>query len=227
MVATTLIDQTNTLKKLFQSGMKRSELEKYISDSSDGLSIVERNLGRATELIQNFRSVAVDQTSTHRRQFNLAKVIGETLAAMRPALKKKPYVLKAEIDPDLEMDSFPGPLEQIIINLINNSVLHGFENRDEGCISICAKALVQGWIRLSVADDGCGVSPADLRRIFDPFFTTKLGKGGSGLGLHIVRNIVEDMLGGQIKAESEPGKGLTITIDLPTNAPELAQEGEG
>ncbi|OQA34635.1 MAG: Sporulation kinase E [Betaproteobacteria bacterium ADurb.Bin341] len=226
VVATTLTDQTNTLKKLFETGMKRSELEKFILDSSSGLAILERNLGRATELIQNFRSVAVDQTSTRRRQFNLAKVVDETLATMHHTLKKTPYVLKVEIDPDLEMDSFPGPLEQIIINLINNSILHGFENRDEGCVSVCAKALAQGWIHLSIADDGCGVSPAGLRRIFDPFFTTKLGKGGSGLGLHIVRNIVEDVLGGQIKAESEPGKGLTLIINLPSNAPELAQEGD-
>jgi len=226
VVATTLTDQTYTLKKQFESGMKRSELEKYINDSSSGLAILERNLGRATELIQNFRSVAVDQTSTRRRQFNLAKVVDETLATMHHTLKKTPYVLRVEIDPDLEMDSFPGPLEQTLINLVNNALLHAFEDRDHGSISLFGKAIERDFIRLSVSDDGCGVSPADLRRIFDPFFTTKLGKGGSGLGLHIVRNIVEDVLGGQIKAESEPGKGLIITIDLPRNAPELTQEDD-
>lgn len=226
VVATTLTDQTLSLKKQFEAGMKRSELEKYIRDSSSGLAILERNLGRATELIQNFRSVAVDQTSTRRRQFNLAKVVEETLATMHHTLKKTPYVLKVEIDPDLEMDSFPGPLEQTLINLVNNALLHAFEGRDHGSISILGHAIDRDHTRLVVRDDGCGVSPADLRRIFDPFFTTKLGKGGSGLGLHIVRNIIQDVLGGEIKAESTPGKGLAITIDLPRNAPELAQEDD-
>lgn len=224
VVATTLAEQTETLRGQLSSGMKRSALENYLKDSATGLAIVERNLQRASELIHNFRSVAVDQTSTQRRQFELGQIIEEILGAMRPALKKKPYLLRTEVAPKLEMDSFPGPLEQVLVNLINNAILHGFDERSEGSILISAQPLGEDRVLLSVSDDGHGVDSASLRRIFDPFFTTKLGKGGSGLGLHIVRNIVEDVLGGRITAESEPGQGLRMCIDIPRHAPELAQE---
>lgn len=226
VVATTLAEQTTSLQKMLVTGMKRSALERYLNDSGSGMTILARNLQRATELIQNFKSVAVDQTSTQRREFALAQIVEEILTTMEPALKKKPYALKTEIDPALTMDSFPGPIEQVIINLINNAILHGFEGRQEGTILIRAEANGDDRVRITVRDNGCGISSANLRRIFDPFFTTKLGKGGSGLGLHIVRNIVEDLLGGHISAESEVGKGLDMIIDIPRHAPELPPQEE-
>ncbi|MBS1197431.1 MAG: hypothetical protein H6R18_1216 [Proteobacteria bacterium] len=224
VVSTTLTEQTAAMHKMFETGLKRSALENYLKDSVSGLAILERNLERATELIHNFKSVAVDQTSTQRRQFSLKQIVDEILTTMQPALKKRPFALQTEIDPSLTLNSFPGPLEQIIINLVNNALLHGFENREQGTVLIRAEALGKDQLRLIVRDDGCGVPANDLRRIFDPFFTTKLGKGGSGLGLHIVRNIVEDLLGGHIKAESKLGEGLLIVIDIPREAPDLKPE---
>ena len=223
-VATTLTDRTRKINEALGSGMRRSTLETYLADATSGTAILTRNLQRAAELIQSFKSIAVDQSSNHRRKFNLQQIIDETLVALRPSLKKKPYTLAMEVDPDITLDSYPGPLEQIIVNLINNAIFHGLEGRSEGCVTVRAIRLKDDNARIEVRDDGCGITPANLARVFDPFFTTKLGKGGSGLGLHIVRNIVEDVLGGRIHAESAPGKGTAMIVEIPLCSPELKMD---
>lgn len=220
-VATTLTDRTRAIREQLLSGMRRSALEDYLADSLAGSEILSRNLQRAAELIQSFKSIAVDQASDQRRTFDLRQIIEETLNALRPSLKKKPYSVNTVIEDGLEINSYAGSLEQVVVNLINNAVLHGFEGRDSGTISIHARPLDAQHIRLQISDNGCGIPAANLARIFDPFFTTKLGKGGSGLGLHIVRNIIEDILGGRITASSEVGRGTIMTLDLPRQAPDL------
>src|SRR5476649_607394 len=117
------------------------------------------------------------------------------------------------------MESYPGPLGQVITNLINNAILHGYEGRCEGLIAVTARLSAQGWVTLTVEDHGVGIGREDLPRIFDPFFTTKLGIGGSGLGLNIVHNTVTEILGGAIDVVSEPGGGTRFTLTLPMLAP--------
>lgn len=121
------------------------------------------------------------------------------------------------------MESYPGPLGQIITNLINNSFLHGFEPGMRGSVTISAMAIDDGWIQLSVQDNGLGIAQDNLERIFDPFFTTKLGQGGSGLGLSIVYNLVSGVLGGSIKVSSAAGHGTRVTLTLPRTAPAVNQ----
>jgi signal transduction histidine kinase len=117
------------------------------------------------------------------------------------------------------MDSFPGPLGQVLINLINNAVLHGFDGRSEGTIVVGARADEDDTIVVTVRDNGVGISVANINRIFDPFFTTRLGQGGSGLGLHICFSLVNGLLGGNITAETNASEGAIFTMRLPRNAP--------
>jgi PAS domain S-box-containing protein len=227
MVASTLMDQTRTLTNRYKTeGLKRSTLEAYIDDAGKAGDILVRNLQRAANLVNSFKQVAVDQTSSQRRSFSVAEVVSEIILTLSPTLRKTSFIVKQNIPETLTMDSYPGPIGQVIANLVNNTLLHGFEGRESGTVLIAAEAGSEGWMELSVKDDGVGIPAANLNRIFDPFFTTKLGAGGSGLGLNIVHNIVTGILGGRIRVQSELGSGTTFILNLPLVAPQMqAEEG--
>ena len=226
MVASTLVDQTKALTNSYAAGngLKRSALEHYLGDAGKAGDILVRNLYRAANLVTSFKQVAVDQTSSQRRRFALAEVLDEIMLTMWPTLKKSAYTVEQHIPDDLQLDSYPGPLGQVVTNLVNNALLHGFEGRAIGTVTITAQRGEAGWLELTVHDDGVGIPPANLNRIFDPFFTTKLGAGGSGLGLNITHNIVTNILGGKIHVESEVGVGTTFRLTLPMIAPQRLQE---
>lgn len=226
MVASTLIDRTRGLSQSLSSGLKRSTLESYIRDASKAGEILERNLYRAAGLVSSFKRVAVDQTSSQRRSFSLAEIISEIMLALSPTMKHTAFTVEQNIPEQLIMDSYPGPLEQVVNNLVNNALLHGFDGRTTGTVSIAAEPAADGWVELTVRDDGVGVPPANHNRIFDPFFTTKLGAGGSGLGLPITHNIVTSVLGGRLRMQSEVGVGTTFVISLPLVAPQARSEDE-
>jgi signal transduction histidine kinase len=186
--------------------------------------MLSQNLHQAAELITHFKQLAVDQTSAHRRDFDLAQVVGDVLLSMRPKLKKTPHQIDNTVPAGLRFDSFPGPLGQVLTNLINNALIHGLENIPAGTISITAQPMGDADIMLEVADNGTGI-PKDIQsRIFDPFFTTRLGRGGSGLGLHLVFGIVTRVLGGQIQLISRPGVGTRFQIRIPRIAPQSTTE---
>lgn len=225
MVASTLADQTKALLDGYKkNGLKRSTLEGYIDDASRAGEILVRNLQRAANLVNGFKQVAVDQTSSQRRTFSVAEVVSEIMLTMWPTLKKTSFVVTQEIPAQLTMDSYPGPLGQVITNLVNNALLHGFEGRQSGTVLIAAEESPPGWIELTVTDDGVGIPQANLNRIFDPFFTTKLGAGGSGLGLNITHNIVTGVLGGRIRVQSQINAGTTFILTLPVVAPQRQNE---
>ena len=187
--------------------------------------MLERNLQRAAELIGSFKQIAVDQSSYQRRGFELAEVVQEIAVALRPTLRRGGVTLVDDTPPGLRMDSFPGPLGQVLINLVNNAVVHAFEGGAGGRVLIGAEALGGDRVGLWVEDDGRGIAPEHLRQIFDPFFTTQLGQGGSGLGLHIVYTLVTGLLGGRISVQSAPGRGTRFHIELPCRAPATAAGG--
>ena len=225
MVASTLADQTKVLNAAYtDQGLKRSTLEGYLGDVTRAGDILVRNLYRAANLITSFKHVAVDQTSSQRRKFSLAEVVGEIVLTLWPTLKKNSYTVEQHIPPTFTLDSYPGPLGQAVTNLINNALLHGFEGRDSGTVSISADSIRDGWIELTVSDNGVGIPAANLNRIFDPFFTTKLGAGGSGMGLNITHSLVTDVLGGRIAVHSEVGIGTRFVLSLPVNAPAMGDE---
>ncbi|CAN5230662.1 hypothetical protein BH11PSE11_BH11PSE11_25100 [soil metagenome] len=226
MVASTLVDQTRVLRKSYASdkGVKRSVLESYFGDAGKAGDIIVRNLYRAANLVTSFKQVAMDQTSSQRRTFSLAEVISEIMLTMWPTLKKTTFNVVKNIPEEIQLDSYPGPLGQVVTNLLNNAMLHAFDGRTSGTITIDAVQSAEGWVDLTVKDDGVGIPPSNLNRIFDPFFTTKLGAGGSGLGLNIAHNIVTGVMGGRFRVQSQVGVGSTFIVTLPLIAPQRQVE---
>lgn len=225
-VASTLQDHVNSLLgELDQGQLRRSTLSKQLQGFRGGVDILMRNLDRAANLISSFKQVAVDQSGDLRRRFNLRATLEEMAVTLEPLCRKSSHRLLIEAMPDIEMDSFPGALAQIVTNLVNNSLMHGFEGRHEGLMRIGAEPVGPGSVRLCYTDNGLGIPQEHLARIFDPFFTTKLGHGGSGLGMHIVFNLVRDRLGGRIEVASAPDEGVRITLTLPRVAPQRGNTG--
>jgi signal transduction histidine kinase len=227
-VATALHARTEEFSSRLTSGegLKRSELTDFTAGCLDAATIVERNAQRASNLIGSFKEVAVDQTSTRRRSFDLAVVVGEILTALLPTLRRTAHTVSVEVPDGIVLDSYPGPLEQILSNLILNSLLHGFESIAQGRIIISASSDGER-ITLHYRDDGSGMHASIAQQAFDPFFTTKLGKGGSGLGLYIVYNLTTAVLGGDISLHSEPDKGVEFKLVLPIVAPRLTESDDG
>ena len=219
-VATTLEGRTSDFKKEMAAGLKRSTLDAYVADAAFASDILVRSLDKAATLVSSFKQVAVDQTSSQRRKFMLHDTLSEVLMTMGPGLKRTGcQVLLTEPPDDFQLDSYPGPLGQVITNLITNSVLHGYEGREPGEIRIVVARADDDHASIEVSDDGAGVPDGNLSRIFEPFFTTRLGKGGSGLGLSIARNIVVGTLGGKLSLKSTSGGGATFVVWIPKSAP--------
>lgn len=220
MVSSTLAQQTRAMAQDLQSGqLKRSSLDRYLGQMSEGVQLLEHNLTRAVELLTAFRQVAADQASEQHRVFNLDLVVREILHTLSPSLKRQPHRVVVRIATDIMMDSQPGALGQVIINLVNNAYLHAFEGRVDGVLTISAQ-LDADSVALTVADNGVGMPAELLDKLFEPFFSTKIGKGGTGLGMAIVQNLVTKALGGRIKVVSTAGKGTRFEIVLPKAMPD-------
>ncbi len=219
-VASTLFDKTQDFSVEVASGhVRQSSLDDYIESARTATELLQHSLAQANELVSSFKQVAVDQASAQRRRFDLRLVVEEVAVTLAPMLKKTSFKFDLNLADDLIMDSYPGPLGQVITNLVTNSLAHGFEGREQGRMVLSARRSGKAEVEVDFIDDGIGIRETDLKRIFDPFFTTKLGRGGSGLGLHIVYNIVTRILGGKIKVDSE-NSGAHFTLTLPLVAPE-------
>jgi signal transduction histidine kinase len=211
----TLAEKNRVLAERFAQGeMKRSDLTQFLDDSREGTEMILINLGRASELIRSFKMVAVDQVSDHRRVFNVKTYIDEVLLSLRPKLKKTAHRVEVLCDGDLVIESYPGALSQILTNLIINSLIHGFDPEQAGVIRI-EVVRTNGTLDLRYSDNGRGMEPEIRDRIFEPFFTTARNQGSTGLGLHIVFNIVTRTLGGTIACESVPGQGTSFHVTMP------------
>jgi PAS domain S-box-containing protein len=219
-VASTLEHRIQAFKTTAASGLRRSDLHALLQDMQLASDILVRNLGRAAALIASFKQVAIDQTSSQRRNFDLQSLVGEILVTLNPALRKTACAVHAQIEAGLSLDSYPGPLGQVLTNLINNAVLHGFEPEEQGKIEVLAWSDDDQHLVMEVRDSGRGIPADNLTRVFDPFFTTRLGQGGSGLGLHIVHNLVHSVLGGHIEVHSQLGQGACFRMTLPLQAPD-------
>ena len=190
-----------------------------LATCTEGSELILRNLNRASKLIGSLKEVSVDQISVRRRQINLRNTVNDVITLMSGALNKIPYLITVDIAPELTLETCPGPLEQILENLIQNAIIHGFDGATTGTVSLAAHGTAAGETILTVSDTGKGIPPENLKRVFDPFFTTRLGQGGSGLGLHIAYSLTTRILGGSIGVTSPPGTGAKFTIILPRTTP--------
>jgi PAS domain S-box-containing protein len=220
--ASTLQARATELRAAYESQeLRRSDLDRFVTLAEESSQIILRNLQRAADLIHSFKQVAVDQSSGERRSFKLRGYIEEILLSLRPKLKRTAHVVEVDCPDDLVVDSYPGAIAQVLTNLVTNSLLHAFEDNQPGHIRIAVRREAER-VELAYSDDGRGIPAENLPSIFDPFFTTRRGTGGTGLGLHIVYNLVTQRLGGSIQVASEPGKGTRFTLLLPTRAQKAA-----
>jgi signal transduction histidine kinase len=205
-------------------GLRRSQLEDFVRSSRDASQQLVANLHRAGELIQSFKQVAVDRSHAERRQFSLGEATDQIIASLRPVLKRAPIELTVDVPEGLIIDGYPGSYGQILTNLFLNAVNHAFADSRSGTISIAARPRGQDDVEINFADNGAGMTPDVQRQAFDPFFTTRRNEGGTGLGLHIVYNLVTQQLGGRMMLESRLGQGTTFRIIMPRVAKGAAPE---
>jgi PAS domain S-box-containing protein len=212
-------------EEVARGGLRRSSLNDFVESNRDAASQLVANLNRAAELIQSFKQVAADRNYSDKRVFDLADLTEQVVMSLKPGLRKQNLALSVDCEPNLVMNSFPGPYGQVLTNLFFNSVAHAFPGGGGGAVKIKVKESGDDHVEIMFTDNGCGMSPDVRKRAFDPFFTTRRDQGGTGLGLHIVYSIVTNRLGGRIHLSSAPGEGTRIQIVLPRVAPmELAAE---
>ncbi len=205
--------------------LRRSSLNDFLDTSRNAAAQLVANLNRAAELIQSFKQVAADRNYSDQRSFDLADLTEQVVMSLRPGLRKHNLTLNVDCQPNLVMNSYPGPYGQVLTNLFLNAVAHAFPDGRQGTITIHARESGRDNVEIVFSDNGCGMSLDVRRRAFDPFFTTRRDQGGTGLGLHIVYNIVTNRLGGRLDLASEPGEGTRVQIILPRTAP-LEQAAE-
>ncbi|WP_300453003.1 response regulator [Accumulibacter sp.] len=200
--------------------LRQSQLDAFLSRCREAVDLLERNTARAANLIAQFKEIAVDQSSLRRRRFDLRRTIEQIVFALQPQFERAAHRVELEIPDELMLDSYPGPLEQVIANLVGNSLTHGFVGMASGLIGIRAAPLDATQIEIEYSDNGAGVPEAIRHRIFEPFFTTRLGSGGSGLGLYVTHTLVTGTLGGTIRLVDRRGPGASFRLTLPLSAPE-------
>ncbi|MBT3197511.1 MAG: HAMP domain-containing histidine kinase, partial [Gammaproteobacteria bacterium] len=213
--ASYLKDQTDQLLDQYQQKtMKRSALEQYLKGAAESTSIVLDNLMRASGLVKSFKQVAVDQSSDERRSFHLQPYLNDILRSLHPKLKKLPHQVLIEGSEEIEVMNDPGAFSQVITNLVMNSVIHGLDDEVAGTITMTIDEDDER-VTLLYQDDGRGASAEVVEKIFEPFFTTRRGEGGSGLGMHLVYNLITQKMKGGIECQSKPGEGMSFQISLP------------
>lgn len=220
LLATTTVQETlHAFSQLVETGgARRSDVASAVQRLQEGCTLIERSTLRAARLVNDFKQVAVDQSSDARRHFGLNEAIESVVVTTSPLFTPGQHRITVHVESGIAMDSYQGPLEQVLTHLLSNALLHGFADRVGGEAQIHAHQ-EDGAVVLSVSDDGCGIADANQKHVFEPFYTTRLGQGGSGLGLYVVHSLVCDVLGGSITLHSAPGHGTTFSMRLPCVAP--------
>jgi len=208
--------------ELARGELKRSQLTEFIQRNREAATQLVANLQRAGELIQSFKQVAVDRSHIERRVFDLKELTEQVIASLRPGLSKSRVTLTFTCEPGITMDSYPGPYGQVVTNIVLNAVAHAFPPGQSGTMEVHAALEDADQVAITFSDNGRGMAPDVRRRAFEPFFTTRRSQGGTGLGLHIVHNIITGRLGGRISISSEPERGTTFRVVIPRAAPHEA-----
>lgn len=224
--ASHLQQQIKILAGLFETGqLRESDFSRFLETCEESVEMVGENLQRAIRLIESFKRVTVDQCSERVVRFDLRACLGDIILSMQPKLRRTRHRLLLHCDDGLFICSYPGVFAQILINLINNSLLHGLVEGVAGEMEIRAE-LNADELLLSFRDNGKGVAEDQQARIFEKYYSTRPDKGGSGLGLHIVRTLVQDRLGGDIRCHSLPEQGCRFEIRIPWVSLQGVAEGQ-
>lgn len=211
-----LQDEIDILAEKFSSGeLDEEDFESFIASSQSSIAVLTRNLSSAAALIRSFKQVSVDQMSEEAREVLISDYFKEVIHSMQPKTKRAKVTVNLDCVEDSTCYIYPGFLSQVITNLISNSIIHGFAEQENGIITLVVSAK-KYEICIRYHDNGAGIAEDILPKVMEPFFTTKRDKGGSGLGLSIIHNIVTQKLNGHIKLTSEAGEGLTVEISFPT-----------
>jgi ligand-binding sensor domain-containing protein/signal transduction histidine kinase len=214
--ASNLAEETGMMADKFKSNkISRAEFKEYLNTANQSAKLILANMERTAAMVQSFKQISADQSTDEKRRVVLRTYLEDIIRSLYPKLKGRRISINLDVDPNLEMDTYPGVVSQIFTNLILNSLVHGFEDKDKGEISIRSN-LSEGILEINYSDNGKGIAKENMARIFDPFFTTNK-KVGTGLGLHIVYNLVTQKLNGSITCESKPGSGAEFMISLPVN----------
>ncbi|MCX7745740.1 MAG: ATP-binding protein [Clostridia bacterium] len=210
-----LVEKVKDIGQLYQKGvLGKADFEEFIDTIDKTSKILLSNLIRAGELIKGFKQVAVDQSSEDKRWFNLKQYINEVLTNLMPEIKKGKHKVSVCCPDNLELESYPGGFSHIITNFVMNSLKYAFDNDSIGHMRFEAK-IEEGSLVFKYSDNGAGIPKENINKIFDPFFTTQRDKGSTGLGLHIVYNIVTQQLKGTIVCKSKLGEGVLFEIKVP------------
>jgi signal transduction histidine kinase len=193
--------------------ISRKDFKEFLESANDSALLIQKNLERTAELIQSFKQVSADQLSEQQRVFNLRCYLEDIIRSLNPKLKQKEILFNIECEDRLDLNSYPGAFAQVFTNLMLNSLTHGFSEREKGTVTIRAQQ-INDLLSIKYIDDGIGISKKDLPHIFEPFYTSEKHQG-TGLGLHIVYNLVKQKLHGNISCESETGKGVLFLIEVP------------
>jgi two-component system NtrC family sensor kinase len=208
-------DRTRALRRAWEGDRVTEQmLDGFLEDVAEASDIVARNLDRAAGLVRSFKQISVDLNTEEAREVGVREYLEEIVGTFRNGLKKKCIRVELDCPEDLVRRLQAGPFAQIVTNLLQNVLLHAFRSEQEGHVRIRVTALSNALL-LELSDDGEGMTPEVRARVFEPFFTTSRERGGSGLGLHIVFNIVTHQFGGRIELESAPGQGTRFFIHLP------------
>ena len=247
MTASTLENASQEISQNLTAGnIKRSSFESYLSVATECSQLILNNLQRAGELVQSFKQIAVDQSSLHKRTFVLKPYLQEVITNLTPKLKLTPHQITIVGDEDITLSSYPGAIAQVITNLVINSLTHAYPDGQAGHLNLTlssespnsetssqtslSQTDIESYTQITYSDNGCGIPPENQNRIFEPFFTTARAQGGSGLGLHLVYNLVTQTLEGTISVTHQPQphqpqQGTTFTITLPNRVSRPQPDG--
>lgn len=210
-----LSDITKNIEQLYTTeNMSEEEFEIFIKQVKELSEILSINLTNTSNLVKSFKDVAVDQATEGKREFDIKKYIFEILLAIKSKTKKTKIDIEVLCNDNILLNSYPGYLSQILTNLINNSILHGFKENEKGKINITVNDLKEN-IEIIYKDNGQGIAQELTNKIFDQYFTTKKGKGGTGLGLYIIKELVTKKLNGNIQIGTADERGFEIRITIP------------
>ncbi|KAB1069889.1 sensor histidine kinase [Methylobacterium planeticum] len=209
-----------------ENQLSRSRLLQYTARMREGAHLLTANLMRATDLLYSFKQVAADQALEERRIIDLGSWIQELLKSLKALARPGGHAIRLDCPDAIDLDTDPGALAQVLTNAIKNAIDHGLRDRRNGTITVTVRS-GPASVSIDIADDGAGIQPEHLGRIFDPFFTTARGRGGTGLGLHIVHNLVVNRLQGSVEMHSVVGQGARLRLRLPRLLDEAAPSFQG